>query len=80
MVELSAVNQSVVGSSPTCGAIGNVLKLAEEAPAKGVGRESGARFESSVSVTSLNGINHFKLFCLLLYIMNENFTVLLYQF
>ena len=32
VVELSAVNRSVVGSSPTCGAIGNVLKLAEEAP------------------------------------------------
>jgi hypothetical protein len=32
VVELSAVNRSVVGSSPTCGAIWGSTQVAEEAP------------------------------------------------
>ena len=44
MVELSAVNRSVVGSSPTCGAIIEKYPSGSRgAPAKGVGRVIGAR-------------------------------------
>ena len=46
MVEHSAVNRTVVGSSPTCGAIlGKYSRGRRGAPAKGVGRVSGARVQ-----------------------------------
>src|SRR5699024_10519311 len=35
VVEQSAVNQSVVGSNPTCGAIGEVLKRLKRRPCSG---------------------------------------------
>ena len=45
MVELSAVNRSVVGSSPTCGAIfiEKYPSGSRGSPAKGVDRVTGAR-------------------------------------
>ena len=45
VVEQSAVNRSVVGSSPTCGAIymGKYSSGSRGAPAKGIDRVSGAR-------------------------------------
>src|SRR3954451_5454660 len=60
VVELSAVNRSVVGSNPTCGAIlffGEVLKRLKRRPWKG--RRSGNRCEGSNP--SFSAIHNFKI-------------------
>ena len=55
MVELSAVNRSVVGSSPTCGAIfiEKYPSGSRGSPAKGVDRERGARVRIPSSLPEL---------------------------